>query len=603
MRERIKYKTMKTEAIESLTMLKYDLLTPEELQRLDKILLNKHNCVLEIGDYILSEHSNPAQIIDIDLSGEDVMVMLDEKSRWEKFSYYLGYRYKIHHGSLDELKADAFDYINTPQSDSTQTPVTGTEMILVGDIDYQQKKRELVIKRQSQEALMSYVTHIMEQKRWELQDYVKKMNKEIERVTKIIWTIELYLGLKEELVLLKDGLVVSDLEPIHMMQELLYMDEEVGDPTNDGVDVRNVDLFYDWMLNYSNYFKCNNYELLLPYPKCMRIMRIRRNKKAYEDSWTSAAMNRENMRTFLFIRNGEKIYKIETNIRFGEKLFPSNTELMDIFDKKDDWGRDLSKEAKEKEFTDEMDRYKRNLVIMQGLIDRTMVFGNLAGRVNFLTNDSLEKGDIVYHYDAERGNILTDGGISFTEKIKQGRKNIVEGTQVLFKRFSEAKEYKDGRFIKYYRNFPEYPTSGRYETSIINEDTYLYYYPSCVWSTGEPSKVRVAFKFYDDEVFNMDEFTYKDFVYLEKMLHDRRERKHYLDYIWYLQEIYRIKKEEYKEEEPFVEMMQGIFPAADTEAVYEKIEWWKTKTKFKRQLTTDDAKAFRMISKKLKKFE
>jgi hypothetical protein len=53
------------------------------------------------------------------------------------------------------------------------------------------------------------------------------------------------------------------------------------------------------------------------------------------------------------------------------------------------------------------------------------------------------------------------------------------------------------------------------------------------------------------------------------------------------------------EETPFVKLVMGKTGCDDEKRVRGLLTWWKIKNKWKRSLSVDDAKAYRMICRKL----
>jgi hypothetical protein len=78
--------------------------------------------------------------------------------------------------------------------------------------------------------------------------------------------------------------------------------------------------FYAWLA------RPENRDRILPHPRCIVAFRIRRKDKDYHvdlsNFWRVAQEHELNRKTFLFIRNGEKLFCLATEIEFSEQLFP-----------------------------------------------------------------------------------------------------------------------------------------------------------------------------------------------------------------------------------------------------------------------------------------
>jgi len=67
-----------------------------------------------------------------------------------------------------------------------------------------------------------------------------------------------------------------------------------------------------------------------------------------------------------------------------------------------------------------------------------------------------------------------------------------------------------------------------------------------------------------------------------------------------LQEVKKWKLEEIEREKEFVKLVIGRNNTTENK-VWEAIKWWKLKNKWKRGVDSDDAKALRMIERRIKK--
>lgn len=126
-----------------------------------------------------------------------------------------------------------------------------------------------------------------------------------------VFNIGLYAGLLEHVVQCTDGEPAPFHEKLHVMQRLLYMDEEcllnyrVG-----GMEFDDIDAFDAWLA------QPDNLNRVLPFPRCMVAMRVRRNTKQ-RNSFGNIGIMLQNIErahsdkwTFLYIRNGERLYRL-----------------------------------------------------------------------------------------------------------------------------------------------------------------------------------------------------------------------------------------------------------------------------------------------------
>jgi hypothetical protein len=145
----------------------------------------------------------------------------------------------------------------------------------------------------------------------------------IEKIEGRILNVELYAGLCEEVVQVRDGDPAAKDEPIHLLQRRAYMDEEcLLDYKHGGMEFKDLRSFDRWMA------KVKNADRLLPHPRCVLAMRVRRFEKERNGGDSLSAYIRFVLErdldklTFLYIRNGHRIYRLNTSIEFGHELFP-----------------------------------------------------------------------------------------------------------------------------------------------------------------------------------------------------------------------------------------------------------------------------------------
>lgn len=141
-----------------------------------------------------------------------------------------------------------------------------------------------------------------------------------------VLNIDLYAGLSEEIVKVRDGEPAGYDEKLCVRQRMLYMDEEcLPFYTAGGMTFKSVKAFDRWL--------CKHVDALLPEPRCVVAFRVRRERRQYSgpnDIATFIAFwyeSQDDMRTYLYIRNGEQVYRLCTEFDFGEQLFPNAAAL------------------------------------------------------------------------------------------------------------------------------------------------------------------------------------------------------------------------------------------------------------------------------------
>lgn len=142
-----------------------------------------------------------------------------------------------------------------------------------------------------------------------------------------LYTIELYAGLTEEAVQVRDGEPAARNEKLRVMQRRFYMDEEcLVAYEAGGMDCRDIQQFDEWLSRE------DNYKRILPFERCIVAFRVRREEKDREtanmlQAFVNISLRDADKTTFLYIRNGEQIWRVNCDFDFGEKLVPDSTEF------------------------------------------------------------------------------------------------------------------------------------------------------------------------------------------------------------------------------------------------------------------------------------
>jgi hypothetical protein len=150
----------------------------------------------------------------------------------------------------------------------------------------------------------------------------------LEEIGDRIFNTSLYAGLTEEVVQCRDGEPAGYADKVRVMQRMLYMDEEcLLGYRHGGMDFRDISKFDEWISEDANR------DRLLPFSRCVVAMRVRRTKKErdWDGSLRSLFINiqlgESDKYTFLYLRNGDQVYRLSCDIDFGETLFPSREEF------------------------------------------------------------------------------------------------------------------------------------------------------------------------------------------------------------------------------------------------------------------------------------
>jgi hypothetical protein len=442
----------------------------------------------------------------------------------------------------------------------------------------------------------------------------------VSKAEKIIAILNVYLGHDEEIVQIREGEPATAETKISVRQLVLYADEECAiNARYGGLDFEDVGRFDEWVS------KPENIDQVLPEPRGIVAFKPRRSDKNYGNDVANAYLNALNKRTYFLIRNGERLYRICSTVAVGDRLFPTRTEFDELFVKRQyDFGEHKNKTVRlrpgSREFAEALDaadekqkEYGTVLLMIQGLIDRTDVFGPFAADyVNVM--DRIRHEDFIsYVHDAE--SLLGTGRPPFRQWQEELNARLDVGHRIIgiFDLYEEGLRYnKDGECFRLHPLRAERPANNVLHRIERREgDGFVFYYERhqkiytpARWERElfREAKVRASCRLEPDDRFFIDfDAVSEDDVRF--YLGDRVNRHDYLVMFPLLKEALRLKEEERREEEPFRALLVGqimrVHGAAreDAEAqIDDLIRWFKfEKAHVHRALKSEDAKAVRMI--------
>ena len=143
-----------------------------------------------------------------------------------------------------------------------------------------------------------------------------------------IFNVSIYAGLSENVIQFADGDPAEFHEKLHAMQRRGYMDEEcLLNYRHGGMDFEGINGFNEWLA------EPENRDRILPFQRCLLAMRVRRHRKyrpdygSLETAWMNMQLADLDKLTFLYVRNGEKLYLIQSKLDFGHLIFPDQSLL------------------------------------------------------------------------------------------------------------------------------------------------------------------------------------------------------------------------------------------------------------------------------------
>ena len=240
---------------------------------------------------------------------------------------------------LDEIKTITARLGVSPREGIEHSQSSGSGgalMVLSGQTDVKAYEKALVVaKEQDLPELFKKVKHANQQVvRWmsasslPLIAMASDMEDVIDEINGRIFNVSLYAGLAEKVKKCAEGAPAGYDEKLHVMQRRLYADEEcLAGYKHGGISIESLEDFDAWLCEHENR------DRILPFPRCMVAVRIRRDPKEREWDGTigGALLNfrlkEDDKTTLLYIRNGEQVHRLVCSLDFDEMIFPDQGEF------------------------------------------------------------------------------------------------------------------------------------------------------------------------------------------------------------------------------------------------------------------------------------
>lgn len=278
------------------------------------------------------------------------------------------------------------------------------------------------------------------------------------KLTDGLHSLGLYTGKEVSVTPVReDGEEASPEEPITVMQAKLFMDEESLIHVHEGgADFKHFDDFVQVLKTDDAML-----QRIAPAPRCVVAMQFTRESRDYEgtDDRTREAMNLENQKFFLVVRNGSRVSLVRSSIEFTDRLFPSASDLERPFKKGFFSGIESERiTIDDIQYADAKSRYDRIilhyrklLIMLAGLIDREPeVIGRpaaLADRSG-LSLLSLPMQEACFRYISDEENALTLDRKSFREWVREKNKATQSGSRIMANWFTLMTSYSAPGAVK-----------------------------------------------------------------------------------------------------------------------------------------------------------
>lgn len=448
-------------------------------------------CCSHIGSNFVTfdRASNGGGTWDVDLMLRDFLAKTKPEPNWKKFiDEEIVQTQKQLHDAVIKLQDRVKKADLLPQE--AGTPVAETMLPSTTRVNPKKRKYSLLVLRdRALPAAEKSVKELTERMVALQRDTMLPMLVECDRMIKVkgkieerLFVLELYAGLGEDAIQISNGEPAPEDTPITIRQMLRYMDEEcLIDYDCGGMDYRKLEDFDRWIA------EPRNYKRILPEERCVVAFKIRRHHKDYgpcEDigmAFWHMEQHLRNMKTYLCIRNGNQLWRLDTEVEFDPRLLPFQKEFHKPFEDVDEHGEtqwdkpgypkkfretetvtpeDIRYDAYVEERRQLIFKYNRVLFLIQGILDRSKVFSPHPP-INLSDPDHVDRF-IRLNFDEEQG--LPSSNPPKWEEYRDGKNaSIKKGTHVWAR-------WIDKNYDRYNRYDRDRIVTGVYEVTSVKKD-------------------------------------------------------------------------------------------------------------------------------------
>lgn len=506
---------------------------------------------------------------------------------------------------------------DTPAADTEALIASGSREQVTSLLDESERMQNTL------EEIQLTAKIIIENKKAELEkrldqmgEFLSKMNKKVENLVKIITVLNLYTGKNVDIQQVTDGESADPGEPLSLRQRILYMDEELCAELDHEADHNDIPTFIESLRDPAFL------SVIAPEPRCVVAVKPKHREMGYRSGnpYYDAARDTWNRHTYLVFRNGEKVFVLDSeDLELWDYAFPHSDFEEKFQQRMADPGQSF-KDSLQKEHESERYRTTKYMVFLQGIVDSSDILGPFKTAPNIMKHQGIE-------LVRDDENLIGTGRKPWREFRDEKNKLIRRGTRILYDgggilRDGPHKWNSGGDFPKYYAyeaSMPSTPMSGIYHadsyervvrydhgkpvTEVADYLVFRYLPGDTIWKRSyygydeADRKNKVAWKYSKSHVLNYDAVTVDE---LQGYLSDRTLREDFRDMMPLLKKTLLEKRREERDEADFKALLaseakKSTGKDCPAEVIDEAVAWWKQKVIFTRPLSSDDAKAFRMI--------
>lgn len=284
-------------------------------------------------------------------------------------------------------------------------------------------------------SLVNSITPYMTEKADAMVARSKNAMKRVQGIMNGVRSLTLYVGEGVEVHQIVDGDSAPREEKPRIMQQKLFMNEELAvfADVSERFDYVSIEKF-DKELSNPEFLK-----QILPHPRCVVSMAVRRDSVNYGDPFVSTYKNAINKSVFLLIRDGGKVYRVHSSEPSHEnapRLFPTRHEIDSIFKS---WGEEITFESLQ--YTKALKKheinalhYKRFMILLCGLDHRLKLLGDFypdSETMNFMTPE-FQSTYFDFVRDDDPDYVIENEKMDVMKWIGENNKLVQSGSRIAF---------------------------------------------------------------------------------------------------------------------------------------------------------------------------
>jgi hypothetical protein len=220
-----------------------------------------------------------------------------------------------HVGIACEVSVYQLDQYMIPQrlllAQGSEKPVQ-TSAVGVAVADYHRNKLSMQVAMQDAKWSVSVA-------KWDMENKRRQLNVQLRQMEHQIFLADTYMRGTDNIRQLSEG--CRGQGPYHVFQQRQFLNKEIALIANmEDFDCKQLEKLEEWII------KNKAWKKMLPFDRCILVTRLRDKSKDYGCPFTNWILNEQNLMSIIWIRDGENVWRILSEVDFDNAVLSDNHE-------------------------------------------------------------------------------------------------------------------------------------------------------------------------------------------------------------------------------------------------------------------------------------